>query len=176
MPIVTNNQKEFEKPPTGTYVGTIADVVDLGAVTDTYGTKFKLRVVWMLNKNDSEGKPFQVIRQLNATMGSKAGKESNLYTLVRKVLGTATAPIPYDTDDLVGRSNLLFIEKETATDGRVFSNIRSIMPLEPGQVPVKIPATFVRAQNKTAQPQTPAQPATRAQAPTPQPVESEIPF
>lgn len=181
MPLVANNQKEFEKPPSGTYVGTIADVVELGEVADAYGKKFKLRIVWLLNKNDSEGRPFQVMKQVNQTMANKP-KESNLYTLVRKVIG-GTPTIPYDTDQLIGRSNVLFIEQEKAANGNIYANIKAILPLEPDSRPIAIPTTFVRAQDKAKQGQQTAQPPAQAQqtAPSTAPstataVADEIPF
>src|ERR1700677_2525027 len=114
--LIDNNSKNFENPSTGTFLGTIIDVVDLGKIQTQWGEKVKIRIVWVLDKNDSEGNPFRVMRQVSASMNEKAA----LYELVKGVLGTAP-PVPFDDQTLLGRSNQLVIVKESdAKTGREF--------------------------------------------------------
>lgn len=142
--LIDNNSKNFENPSTGTFLGTIIDVVDLGKIQTQWGEKVKIRIVWVLDKNDSEGNPFRVMRQVSASMNEKAA----LYELVKGVLGTAP-PVPFDDQTLLGRSNQLVIVKESdAKTGREFANVKVILPLPQGVVPPQAPAGFVRSKDR----------------------------
>lgn len=146
--LIDSNQKVFENPDTGVFNGTIVDIVDLGPQQDKYGkTKVRLRVVWVLDKNDSEGRPFRAVRHVNAVITDKP-KKSNLYEVVEGVLGTAP-PVLFDTEALIGRSNELWIARETdPVTKKVYANIKMINPLKPGVVPPPIPQGFVRDKDK----------------------------
>lgn len=162
--IITNEKKIYEKPETGQYIGIIADVVDLGKVATMFGEKKKVRVVWLLDKNDSEGNPFRVMSSVNQSLDER----SDLYAIVAKVLGTAP-DLSFETDLLLGRANALFVEREADKKDptKIYANVKIIMPLPANAIVPKIPATFVRKQdqdkNKTAQ----AQPAQAAPAAVP---------
>jgi hypothetical protein len=163
MPIIENTQKNFENPNSGVFLATVADVVDLGPQTTQYGTKVKVRIVWILNANDSEGKPFRVMRQCTASVNEK----SALYELAKGVLGTAP-PVPFDTEVLIGRSNQLVIVKETdAKTGKEFANVKAVLPLPAGSVAPRVPADFVRSKDRPARtfPQSGAPTVQQTQAP-----------
>jgi hypothetical protein len=179
--IITQSSKDFENPETGRFNGTIIDVIDLGPKTNRFGeSKVRLRIIWVLDKNDSEGNPFRVMRELNATVADKP-KKSNLYEIAEAVMGVPPA-VGFDTEVLIGRSNELTIVRETqAATGKVYANIKVILPLPAGVVGPPIPQGFVRdtgqarAKNITngapavaaANTQAPAQPTAQA-APTAQ--------
>jgi hypothetical protein len=137
---------------TAEFDGTIIDVVELPNVKTKYGVKTQLRVVWVLGISDgsgkyamdSEGNPFRVMREVNATIDEK----SKLYEIVKGVLGTAP-PVPFDSDILIGRSNKLFIEKgPDPKTGKVYANVKFITFLPAGHVPPPIPEGFVRAKDR----------------------------
>ncbi|MDA4129153.1 MAG: hypothetical protein OK457_00125 [Thaumarchaeota archaeon] len=147
-------RKDFEKPDTGEFNGTIVDIVDLGKVKSQYGEKVQLRVVWVLGTPDgsgkyamdTEGNPFRVMRQVNASIDEK----SKLYEIAKGVLGTAP-PIPFDPEILLGRSNKLFIEKGSdSKTGKVYANVKFITFLPAGHVPPPIPQGFVRSKDRPA--------------------------
>ena len=146
--LVTDNKKNYEKPGSGAFVGVIADVVDLGIIATTFGNKSKVRIVWVLGKIDgsgyavdSEGNPFRVMSELTASIHEK----SDLFKLIRGVLGTPPPAGPYDVEQLLGRSNQLFIVREKSKDGqREFANVKGILPLPAGVPSLAIPANFVR--------------------------------
>lgn len=150
--LINQSQKDFELPDSGTFTGVVADVVDLGEkVHPVYGTKKRIRIVWVLDKNDSEGRPFRVMVSANATVADKP-KESTLYTVAKKVLGTVPT-IPFETETLIGRSNKLFVEREQdPKTGKWYANVKAILPLD-GAPALAIPTNFVRDQDK---PKTPA--------------------
>jgi len=150
--IVADNNKVYERPTSGAYLGVIADTVDLGVVATKFGNKMKVRIVWLLGKADgsgyavdSEGSPFRVMSELNASLNEK----SELFKLVRGVLGTPPPAGPYDVEQLIGKSNQLFIVLEKNADGtKEYANVKGILPLPPGVTPLTVPATFVRHKDK----------------------------
>lgn len=147
----------YEKPDTNTYNATIADVVELFGIQTTYGVKNKIRIVWVLDKPDSTGKPLRAMRQVNAVLTEK----SDLYKIVTAILGQAPPARGFETESLIGRANSLFILKEKTGD-KEFSNVKGIMPLPPGVTAPKIPADFVRAKDR--KPFVPNQPGSQAVA------------
>jgi hypothetical protein len=153
----------YEKPDTNTYVGVIADVVELFGVQTTYGIKNKIRIVWVLDKLDSQGKPLRVMRQVNAVLAER----SDLYKIVTSILGQAPPARGFDTESLIGRANQLFVMKEKTGD-KEFANVKGIMPLPTGAVVPKIPADFTRAKDR--KPFVPNQPTQTVAASATQPV------
>ena len=146
MSIITDNAKTFENPDTGTFIGTIVDVIDLGRIKTQFGEKNKIRIIWVLDKNDSSGQPFRVMRQLTASMNEKAA----LYELVKGILGAAP-PVPFDDETLIGRSNQLVVVKEAdPKTGKVFANVKVVLPLPAGVIPPQAPQGFVRSKNRVA--------------------------
>jgi len=140
--------KQFEKPDSGLFLGTIIDVVDLGLVPSKNPKfpepKVRIRIVWVLDKLDSKGKPYRIVEQPTASLTDKP-KKSRLYEICEGVFGSAP-PVPFDSELLIGRSNGLFITREGE-----FANIKGFMPIQPGQNPPKAPADFVRNKDKKAQ-------------------------
>ncbi len=162
----------FEKPESGAYIGIIADVVELYGVKSSYAgqerIQNKVRIVWVLDKNDSTGKPYNVILQVNASMNEKA----KLFDAVKAVLGQAPNP-RFDTESLIGRANRLFVMKEKSVDGtKEFANVKGIMPLQTGDQVPRIPTDFVREKVRKAQTQAGqigiTGPAANTQVPAPQ--------
>ena len=142
--IVDRGGKKFEKPDAGVFLGTIIDVVELGLVPSK-NPKFpdpqvRLRIVWVLDKNDSEGHPYRIIEQPTAKLsdGGNNTKKSRLYEICEGVFQSAP-PVPFNTEDLIGRSNALFLAKEGD-----YTNIKGFMPVPAGKTPPSAPAGFVR--------------------------------
>jgi len=158
----------YEQPDSGIFIGVVADVVDLYGIKTKFGEKNKVRIVWILDKNNSQGKPYHAVLQKNGTMHEKG----DLFKAVRAILGT-NPPVIQNTEQLaellIGKGNQLFIMKEKNEQGKEFSNIKGINSLPPGAVVPKIPIDFVRAKDKKpyvpGQPGTAATPGQPAQAP-----------
>jgi hypothetical protein len=155
-----NQNSTFEQPDSGIFIGVIADVVDLYGVKTNFGEKNKVRIVFVLDKNNSQGKPYHQYFSKNASMHEK----SDLYKAVRAILGT-NPPVVQNTEQLaqllIGKAVQLFIMKEPNAQGKEFSNIKGINALPPGAAIPKIPTDFVRAKDKSV-PQ--AQPAVQPAA------------
>lgn len=179
MLVTDTGGKEFEKPESGIFLGTIIDVVDLGLVPNKdpkLAAQVRVRILWVLDKNDSEGNPFRVMEQPTAKISSAGVRPSRLYEICVGVLGTAP-PVPFDTEALIGKSNQLFITKEGQ-----YSNIKGFLPLPAGAVAPKAPANFVRAKDRSKPGTTQAEPAqtVNLNSPSQQPAVSvpdqDIPF
>ena len=167
--------KKFEKPDAGMFLGTIIDVVFLKQVPSKNPkfpeAKDRLRIVWVLDKNDSEGRPYRIIEQPPFRMadGQNNTKKSRLYEIYEGVFNGAI-PVPYESEDLIGRSNLLFLVK----DGE-YTNIKGFLPVPAGQTPPVAPKDFVRDKDK---PKTPVASASHVPQTAPAVADDsvEIPF
>jgi hypothetical protein len=142
----TGPPKEFPIASEGTTMVVIADVEDLGIQNDElYGPKPKIRLTWVLDEKDPEGNYFVIRREFTASMHEK----SNLYPIVQDTLGK-TPPVPFDLENLVGRSNLGVIKRKVAekgkNKGRTFANIVNLFAPKPGQS-FAVPADFVRGKD-----------------------------
>lgn len=149
--LIPDGGKKFENPDAGVFLATIIDAVYLpNYVPKKPNPAFpsvpvnRLRVVWVLDKNDSEGRPYRVSEQPPFKMVNGT-KKSRLYEIYEGVFQGAI-PVPYNSEDLIGRSNRLFLAKEGE-----YTNIKGFMPLMPGDVPPKSPADFVREKDRPKQ-------------------------
>lgn len=148
MSQIPEGGKKFEKPDAGIFIGTIVDAVFLAQVASKNPQfpepKDRLRIVWVLDKADKEGRPFRVMEQppFRITDGKNNTKKSRLYEIYEGVF-QGSIPVPYESEDLIGRSNRLFLAKEGE-----YINIKGFMPLLPGDVAPKAPADFVREKDK----------------------------
>jgi hypothetical protein len=141
----------FENPKSGAYIGVIVDVAELLNVPGQYGTKNKVRIIWILDQKDSTGKPYRVMEQVNASINEKA----RLYDIAKGVLGVPPATKTFDTESLLGKANQLFVVVERSNDGKDYAHVKGILPLPAGATVPAVPADFVR--NKDKKPFTPAQ-------------------
>ena len=152
--LITDSGKTFTNPPAGQYIGVVADVVDLGLVKTSYGEKAQVRIVWLLfgatptgqlvPYNDAEGRQFRVFRQASQSMNPKA----KLYETVRDIQNGELPSVPFESETLLGKSNLLYVLLEKAQNGKEYANIKVILPLPATITPPAIPVTFVRHKDR----------------------------
>ncbi len=136
------DQKEFEHPEDGQYIGVIADVIDLGEVETGFGVKPRVRIVYLLDANDSEGNPFRVVSTYTASLHEKA----NLRKALKSILG-ADVSGQFDLEELLGINNQLVVTT-TEKDDKVYTNIVAILKAPKGSPRLAIPDDFVRYQDK----------------------------
>lgn len=173
--------KVFERPAGGAYIGTIIDVVDMPQQMTKFGPKDKVRVLWVLAHSngaaylDKEGKPFTVAGFYNATVSDN----SNLTKALRQIINGMLPQLNTTTDIenlIMNRSNSLFLtqEPDTKNPGQFVTFVAGISPLPPGVQPPQAPQGFVRAKFQTKQTSGPnpgqtattyAQPQTQYQPP-----------
>jgi hypothetical protein len=150
--------KVFERPVGGAYIGTIIDVVEMPQQMTKFGPKDKLRVLWVLAQAngapylDKEGKPFTQAGFYNATVSDN----SNLTKALRQILNSQP-PVLNSVEDiealLIGRSNSLYLtqEPDSKAPGQFVTFVAGISPLPAGVVPPQAPQGFVRAKFATKQ-------------------------
>jgi hypothetical protein len=134
----------YENPKSGAYIGVVADVAELLNVPGRFGPKNKIRIIWVLDTKDSQGKPYRVMEQINASINEK----SRLYEIAKGILGAPPNAKSFDTESLMGKANQLFIVVERGEDGRDYAHVKGILPLPAGAVIPAIPADFVRSKDK----------------------------
>lgn len=169
--------KQFSKPNTGKYIGTVIDVVDLGLKVPKNpnpayptGPVHRIQVVWAIR--DTDGKVVEYSEAPPFKMGEGGGKfkPTRLYTIASGVY-LGAPPRPFNVEELLGKSNELFIVK-TGDGDNARSEIAGFLPVPPGVTPPTASAIpgFVRNADKpkTAAPAGPAAssvPGTTAAAP-----------
>jgi hypothetical protein len=147
--------KVFERPEGGSYIGTIIDVVDMPQQPTAFGPKDKVRFIWVLANVDgtpyvdSEGNPFMQAGFYNATVSDN----SNLTKALRQILNAAPPELntTKDIENLVmGRSNGLFLTQEPDNKNpKLFVTfVAGISPLPKGVKPPQAPEGFVRAKDR----------------------------
>jgi outer membrane biosynthesis protein TonB len=157
------DQKDFEHPEDGQYIGVIADVIDLGEVETGYGIKPRVRIVYLLDTNDSEGNPFRVMSTYTASLHEKA----NLRKALKQILG-ADVSGQFDLEELLGINNQLVVAT-TEKDDKVYTNIVAILKAPKGTPRLQIPDDFVRQQDKQKKQATQKKAAPQTKKPTPKP-------
>lgn len=171
--LINSTTKEYEKPTDGLYDAVLADIVDLGLVQTQYGSKPKVRIVWLLSALDSEKNNFRVMQQVTASMDER----SRLFATVKDIIGKEPT-VPFETEDLIGHNNQLLIQQATV-NGKTFANVKAILQAKPG-VKIAVPSGFVRDkdkknQNQQSQGQAQSQRTAVAAAPV-EVADEDIPF
>ena len=151
-------KKTYEKPEEGTYLGVLADVVDLGMQETQNGMKDRLAFVWVLDALNSEGYNFQV-RQ---TFTKSIHENALLTKSVKQITGVAPTDT-FDTEPLIGTTRIIHIEHNASANGNVYANVALIQRTKDV---MEVPEGFVRQQDKA-----PAEPR-RQNKPTPAPVKT----
>ena len=74
--------------------------------------------------------------------------KSKLFETVSDVLNGEQPAVPFESENLIGRANLLFVKIEKAQNGKEYANVKAILPL-PANTPVPaVPQDFVRNKDK----------------------------
>jgi hypothetical protein len=159
--MIIEKNGSYENPKSGAYVGVVVDIAELYNVPGKFGPRNKVRIIWILDQKDSQGKPYRVMEQVNASINEKA----RLYEIAKGVLGAPPNAKTFDTESLLGRANQLFVVVEKGEDGKEYAHVKGILPLPQGAVVPTVPTDFVRAKDK--QPYTPpGNPAPAGAAPS----------
>jgi len=122
---------DFTPAPAGVQPAICCDVVDLGLVETSWGTKHKIWISWLLGQLDPEsGKPYLVTKRYTFSMHEK----SNLYADLCSWLSIMMSPEQAekcDIEKMIGRPCLLNIVHNTR-DGSTYANVNTVMPLPNG--------------------------------------------
>lgn len=143
------NSTPREQHPAGQYVGVCVDVVNLGDRVEAFDNKKpklapKVAFIFQTGQMDSEGRLFEVSKEMTLSGGEKA--------TLRKVIGTwRGAPLTDEEikqglrlQEFVGKPAILSLVAKQSKKNTVYTNIDTITPLFPG-LPVPTLPPYTRA-------------------------------
>lgn len=154
MPIIVKDSggTDFQPAPAGAHAAVCCDVRDLGLVTSTFGgkekTQQKLLLSWLIAELRDDGKHFIVAQRFTASLHEKASLRKFLEAWRGRAF-TEEELAGFDVETLIGAPALLNVIQQTK-EGKTYANIASIMRLPKGMEAPKIPADFVRYQDREA--------------------------
>ena len=102
--------KSFPKAPPGLVVAVCAAIYDIGVQTKEWQGETKqsrqVAIVWELDKQDPEGRPFTMVD----AMANSTHKKARLYSIITALTGTALEEFEeLDTEMVIGKSAMLLI-------------------------------------------------------------------
>jgi hypothetical protein len=150
LQVSIDNRKDFEPVTEMIQPAVLADIVDKGNVPNKFKpgtTQHKCYFVWIVAEEDEDGKNKRVFESFTVSLHEKASLRKRLKELGVKM----EAGSPVDLDALIGTQRMLVMAAEDGDNGKTFIKVTATMPLKKGAPGVKIPADFVRKQDKTEQ-------------------------
>lgn len=141
-----NAGKDFEKVSEGLHSAVLADIVELFDVPTKFGPKDKIRLVWVVNEKDTEGRYKLAFESYNRSLHESA----NLTTRVLSLTSAPISEVAKDLDVLIGTQRRLVIQHniDKTDPSKIYANIQGVMKAD--SVKVAIPADFVRSKDKPA--------------------------
>jgi hypothetical protein len=125
-------------------------VVDLGLVDGAFGTKHMIRIDWMLDETDTEGRRFIVRKRYTASLNEKARLRADIETWRGKKL-TEKDTQSFNLEVLIGKSCQIQVVHNLSADGRTFANVQAVIPLGKGQLALGVDPSFVREAHRAQQ-------------------------
>lgn len=133
MPIMASAKAGTSYPPapTGAHAAVCVDVVDMGMLKVAWGGKekqqHKVRIIWQIDEDRDDGKPFQVSKRYTLSLHEKAALRKDLESWRGRSFTTEELE-GFDLETLLGIPVLLNIIHNTK-DGNTYANIASLMRL-----------------------------------------------
>ncbi len=129
-------------PSEGSVQGVLAEIYHVGEVDTPWGVKDKVKFIFEITEN-REGTeiPLTVAQDFNNTWS----KKSTLYGFVEKLLGrqlTIKESGEFDPEFLIGKNAFLTI-LHRESNGKVYANIKSVMPMIKGMPEISISEHYV---------------------------------
>ena len=157
--IVKAPEERFSTAPEGTFPAVCVDIVDLGMVENKFdpeaADRLMCRIVWQIDEQDDNGKPYMVRADYTASLHEKAK--------LRKVLeswrGRAFTPqelFGFDLETVVGSGCLLNVVHATGSRGGTFANVGAVMKLAKGMT-APAPKGYTRVKDRAPEAPKPPQ-------------------
>jgi hypothetical protein len=145
MPIIAKAGGNFTPAPAGTHSAVCVDVIDLGMIEVTYlgktQRKHKIVLVWQIDENMDDGKPFLVRRRYTCSLHEKATLRRDLESWRGRGF-TDKDLQAFDLETLLAVPCLLNVIQETR-NGSIFANVAGVMRLPKGMAAL-VPRDYVR--------------------------------
>jgi hypothetical protein len=145
MPIIAKAGGNFTPAPAGTHAAVCVDLVDLGMIEVTYlgktQLKHKIVIVWQIDENLDDGRPFLVRRRYTCSLHEKATLRRDLESWRGRSF-TDQELQAFDLEALLSVPCLINVIHETR-NGSVYANVASVMRLPKGMIAL-VPRDYVR--------------------------------
>lgn len=138
MPIIAKETGgEFVNAPPGTYAAICVDVVDLGMIETNYAgevkSQHKIRLVWQLDENQPNGKPFMISKRYTLSLHEKAALRKDLESWRGRPF-TDQERAGFDVEVLLAAPALLNV-LHNSNGGKTYANVAGIMKLPKSMFP-----------------------------------------
>lgn len=140
----------FKPAPAGLHQAVCCDVVDMGVLEVTYAGKtkrqHKVRVVWQIDEDMDDGKPFIVQKRYTLSLHEKSNLRKELESW-RGRLFTDDELAGFDLEKLLSANAQLNIQ-HVQKGGETYANVVSIVPLGKGMQKLEV-RDYVRVKDRT---------------------------
>lgn len=132
MKIEDNGGGNFEPIPTGPQGAVFSRIIDIGLQPGYQGgaPAHKMVVIWELAARRSDGRRHEVSKTYTVSMHEKSSFRKDVQAFVGKKIDLAGGA--FDTDRLLGLPCTLNLIEVQKSDGKIFAEIKGIMPAMPG--------------------------------------------
>lgn len=155
VPIIATagSSKSYTPAPAGLHNGVCVDVVDLGYEKNKFdATKpdvRKVRIIFAIDEPnpDKPGETFTVAGKWTLSINQKASLRKFLVPWRGRDF-TPEEEKAFDVEKLIGVPCLLQVLHNVGEDGQTYANISSVLPLQKGGKPMKVPSWYVRVKDR----------------------------
>ena len=145
--IASDTRKEWTPAPEGLHKAVCVDVIDLGVVDSQFGPRHKVRIVWQIGEiSPDDHKRFEVRQMFTLSLNEKASLRKALETWRGKKFTTDELK-GFDLEKLLGANCQLQIIHNITDEGRTFSNVQAVIPLNKGERKISA-EDYVRAKDR----------------------------
>lgn len=146
--VAKRTKSEYSTAPEGLYSAVCIDVIDLGLVKDQFGEAEKIRIRWMLDEKDEDGKSYTPAQTYRLSLHEK----SNLCKMLEAWRGrkfTVEELEGFDVQKVIGANCQIQIQHNIKDEGKVYANVVAVVPAARGAVKMAIPSDYVRECDRT---------------------------
>jgi hypothetical protein len=144
--LVKEPEGQYTPAPPGAHLSVCCDVVDLGMIETTWGSKPMVRIVWQIEERMNDERPFTVGKRYTASLHEKSRLRADLESWRGKRLSEEDLR-GFDLERLIGVNALLNVIQEEKA-GKVYSNITAIMPPPRSMAKIAVTREFVRRKDR----------------------------
>lgn len=148
--IVKAPSEQFPTAPAGSFPAVCVDVVDLGLVENKFdpdaGARQMVRLVWQIDEDDKDGKPFMVRADFTASLHEKAKLRKTLSAWRGRDF-TPAELFGFDLEIVIGQGCVLSVVHNTGSKGGTFANVAGVMKLAKG-MKAPDPREYIRVKDR----------------------------
>ncbi len=171
--IVRAPAEQFVTAPEGSFAAVCVDSIDLGELPNPFNPekpRHMVRLVWQIEEQQSDGKPYHIKQDYTASLHEKAKLRQDLQSWRGRAFSFDEL-VGFDLETLIGVPCLLNIVHAQGRKGGTFANVGAIMKL-PRNMTAPATRDYVRVKDRGVAPVA----TTRGPNPTrpvPRPIEEQ---